>query len=78
MSVFDNYECEGQIKFDFAMTFKEKMESDGWHNCYDSQPSKPGTYKVYRRNGSVGKAYYCGNHTWRDTSGWEFCWWKEE
>ena len=77
MSVWDNYECEGQIKFDFAMTFKEKMENNGWHNVHDSHPSEPGTYRVYRNNGNIGKAYYCGNHTWRDTSGWEFNWWKE-
>ena len=40
------------------------------------QPNEPGTYKVYRRNGSIGKAYYCGNNAWRDNRGWEFCWWK--
>ena len=56
MGIFDNYECEGKIKFDFAMTFKEKMESESWHNKYDMQPSGPGTYKVYRRNGSIGSA----------------------
>ena len=76
MDVFDNYECEGQLKFEFAMTFKEKMESEGWHNKYDMQPTEPGIYKVYRRNGSIGNAYYCGNNVWRDNSGWEFCWWK--
>lgn len=76
MGAFDNYKCEGQLKFEFAMTFKEKMESEGWHNVYDMQPNEPGIYKVYRRNGSIGKAYYSGNHVWRNPSGWEFCWWK--
>ena len=69
-------QCEGQLKFECAMTFKEKMESEGWHNVYDMQPNEPGIYKVYRRNGSIGKAYYFGNHVWRNPSGWEFCWWK--
>lgn len=67
----------GQIKFDFAMTFKEKMENDGWRNRYEQEPTEPGNYTVYRHNGSIGIAYYCGNHTWRDSSGWDFCWWKE-
>ena len=38
-------QCEGQLKFEFAMTFKEKMESEGWHNVYDMQPNEPGIYK---------------------------------
>ena len=68
---------KGQIKFDFCMTFKERMESEGWHNVHDEEPPKIGHYKVYRNNGKTGTAYYCGNHIWRDTSGWEFNWWKE-
>ncbi len=59
-----------------CMTFKEKMESEGWHNCYDMEPPVTGMYTVYRGNGSVGKAYYCGNHTWENKSGWSIYWWK--
>lgn len=59
-------------------TFKEKMESEGWHNCYSSKPPSPGWYKIYRRNGSTGKAYYYGNSVWEQGhNGWEIIWWKE-
>ena len=47
-----------QLKFEECMTFKEKMEARGWHNCYDAEPDKPGIYQIYRRNGGKGKAYY--------------------
>ena len=51
-------QCDGQLKFDICMTFKERMESQGWHNVYDKHPNESGEYKVYRRNGSIGKAQY--------------------
>ena len=58
---------------------KEKMEAQGWHNCYDAEPDKPGIYRIYRRNGSKGKAYYKGNHIWQQltNNGWDFTWWRE-
>ena len=59
------------------MTFKEEMESKGWNNIYDRRPEQPGMYKVYRRNGKIGKAFYVGKNIWRDSSGWEFRWWKD-
>ena len=36
-------QCIGQLKFEECMTFKEKMEAQGWHNCYDVEPDEPGT-----------------------------------
>lgn len=70
-------QCEGQIKLECAMTFQEKMESKGWHNVYDREPDTPGTYRIYKGNGTTGKAFYVGNHIWKYSGGWEFCWWKE-
>lgn len=69
----------GQLKFEECMTFKEKMEAQGWHNCYDAEPDKPGIYQIYRRNGSKGKAYYKGNHIWQQltNNGWDFNWRRE-
>lgn len=69
----------GQLKFEECMTFKEKMEAQGWRNCYDAEPDKPGIYQIYRRNGSKGKAYYKGNHIWQQltNNGWDFTWWRE-
>ena len=58
-------------------TFREKMESEGWHNVHIKKPSAPGMYRIYKRNGTIGKAYYLGNHLWRHSGGWEFCWWKD-
>lgn len=34
-------QCIGQLKFEECMTFKEKMENRGWHNCYDVEPDEP-------------------------------------
>jgi len=69
--------CEGQKKLECAMTFKEIMENQGWNNVYNREPDKPGTYKIYKRNGSIGKAYYLGDHKWKYSGGCDFCWWKE-
>ena len=70
-------QCNGQLKLDICMTFKERMESQGWHNVYDKHPNESGEYKVYRRNGSIGKAHYnADRHTWKNASGWEITWWK--
>ena len=69
-------QCDGQLKLDICMTFKERMESQGWHNVYDKRPNEPGEYKVYRRNGSTGKGHYTERHTWKNASGWEITWWK--
>lgn len=72
-------QCIGQLKFEECMTFKEKMENRGWHNCYDVEPDEPGIYQIYRRNGSKGEAYYKGNHIWQqlNNNGWDFTWWRE-
>jgi hypothetical protein len=38
----------GQLKFEECMTFKEKMEAQGWHNCYDAEPDKCYLLFAYR------------------------------
>ena len=38
-------QCIGQLKFEECMTFKEKMENRGWHNCYDVEPDEPGNIR---------------------------------
>lgn len=44
------------------MTFKEKMEAQGWHNCYDAEPDKPGIYQIWQQ---------------LTNNGWDFTWWRE-
>ena len=39
-------QCDGQLKLDICMTFKEMMESQGWHNVYDKHPNETGEYKI--------------------------------
>lgn len=68
---------EGQVKLECTMTFEEKMKADGWHNVYQEKPEEPGTYKIFKRNGTKGTAYYCGNNVWQYAGGWDFCWWKK-
>ena len=59
------------------LTYKEKMEREGWHNVYNEEPAEPGEYIICRRNGSTGHAQYLGNGLrHNDSSGWEITWWK--
>ena len=59
------------------------MELDGWTNCWDAMPEKPGTYLVEDREGNRFKAdahISFGNMVWtvgRRDKGYDICWWKE-
>ena len=39
----------GQLKFEECMTFKEKMEAQGWHNCYDAEPDNISDIQTERK-----------------------------